>query len=215
MTGQDGAHERIQKFLSLEEQVETEVTTMQVMHTEAFTKAARAACSTADGKVDMKRLDDGNAQRIFTDMMVQQYVDGTKAAYGHNEPGNVLMRDLWLQSYAGLNAGSISKMVREKKAKYTLSQHMDMTVLAEESITTEIAKNMRSSAIAAAGLTDADKGSIVGYMGADKFLDAEKVTLDQAVSLLRVYRKEGLINPHSIDHWPAYKKPAADSQRAA
>jgi len=155
---------RVEKFLSLDEQVDKMMTTMQVLHSEAFNKAARAALTNEQGLIDMKLLQHEGRQEMFINAMVEHYVQGTAAMYGQKAPTDILARSLWLEGYTGLSQGNLSRMVREQKSNYTLDQHMNMTVFAQESLTNEMSKRLRGNALSASGLTNADRASIVKYM---------------------------------------------------
>ncbi len=200
---------RVEKFLSLDEQVDKMMTTMQVLHSEAFNAAARAALTDGNGLVDMKLLQHEGRQEIFINAMIKHYVQGTAAAYSQNAPKDVLMRSLWLEGYTGLSQGNLSRMVREQKSNYTLDQHMNMTIFAQESLTNEMGKRLRGNALSASGLTDADRASIVKYMKVDDLLDPDRLTVSEAGGLLRMYRRDGTISRRSVENLAAYKRPMA------
>jgi len=186
------------------------MTTMQVLHSEAFNKAARAALTNEQGLIDMKLLQHEGRQEMFINAMVEHYVQGTAAMYGQKAPTDILARSLWLEGYTGLSQGNLSRMVREQKSNYTLDQHMNMTVFAQESLTNEMSKRLRGNALSASGLTNADRASIVKYMKADDLLDPDRLTVPEAGSLLRMYQREGVIGRRTVESLAAYKRPTAE-----
>lgn len=208
--GDHDGHEKIEKFFSLDEMVDKHAATMEILHAEAYTTAARKVLM-KDGLVDMSLLKDKDMQNVFIETMTGAYLDGIPKSYsGDHRPTDVLMRSLWMEGYTGLSQGTITRLVRDQMDRYTLQQHMNLTVYSDESIVKDKIGRMRFTALGESGLAQADVPSIVKYIKIEDRLDASKLKLAEATNLLRVYKREGAIANSMIDRLEAYKKPADD-----
>jgi len=202
----DELPEHIAKFQKLSKAAKKMLSTMERNHRGAYDAAVDKHLM-KDGQVDTDLLDDDSVQEKFANEMADHYIAKAKQVFkvkeGEKEKLGDMEKELLMNAYAGTTKAQLLQHIRQYGKRFTFDHFYGEL---RPGMTEQIQNNL--TAASASHLKKEHIGDIVKYTGVSKFVDKDRMRIDDAVGLLRVYEEQGVIAEKALKKALYYKKPA-------
>ena len=112
-----------------------------------------------------------------------------------------LEKELLMNAYAGTTKGQLKQHIRKKGKDFTFD-HFDQEV--KPGLMKQMSQNLYAATTS--HLKNEHVGDIVKYTKTDKFLDADKMQIDDAIGVLKSYEANGVVPEKGLKEEIFYKK---------
>jgi hypothetical protein len=196
--------EHISKFKKLDKKADQMIATTNKHHRNAYDAAVEKVLM-PEGSVDYELLDKMENRDKFADEMSDFYISKAKQHFkvGKDAKFDNLEEQLLMSSYAGITKGELREYTRKLGKKFTFEQFdQGLKPGMMEKINRDLDKATKSH------FKDEHIGDIVKYVKGDKFLDANKMNLDEAFKAIKEFKKNGgALKQDDYKQEIFYKKP--------
>lgn len=196
--------EHISKYKKLSKKAEQMIHTMERHHRGAYDKALDDVL-TRDGQVDMELLENQENQEKFANKMADHYISKAKQMFKTKDDAKFddLEKELLINAYAGTTKAQLRQIVKSAGKGFTFDLFYN-----HEEMRPKMMENIKQK-LGTATIGHFDQkhiGDIVKYIGASKFVDDKKMTLQDAIHLLGEYEHEGAVSAKKHQKALYYKK---------
>ena len=192
----------ISKFQKLSKKAKQMIATTDKHHRNAYDAAVEAVLMDK-GYVNEDKLKDMKVREEFADKMADFYVGKEKQQFkvGKDAKFDELETELLMNAYAGTTRGQLKQYVKKVGKKFTFD-HFNTEL--RPGLMKGIEENLDAATVGHFGQEHV--GDIVKYTGAGKFLDAGKMTVQDAVGVLGQYENNGTVLEKLFKEKHFYKK---------
>ncbi|MCC7540552.1 MAG: hypothetical protein IT379_30325 [Deltaproteobacteria bacterium] len=177
--------------------------TIPSIQAEAYTTAEREHL-VVQGKVHAERLSGDATCEAFFETLEQVCFVRAREIWGvPADPPRPFARDSFVEVALGTSPITVRAALRKLRARYSLAVHLALTVGPDSGLP-EFAATLGRSAASHSGLRDEHTRDLVRLTGADRWLDPDRVRLDEALSLVRAFRNDGAITRTAAREFAPY-----------
>ncbi len=200
--GHGGLHEHIEKAVRQLQKAKKIVDTTAKSHADVYSAAVDELLKDKEGLVDYEMLEDEAVKDKFAEKLTQNYIKRAKEYLGvSKDPKDQIETDTLLKAYAGVTGSELKRLVKEHGKEYTHNQHM-------KQMANILEKNIHPTLINAATshLKDEHIEGIVHHTESDKFIDSDKIRLEEAIGILAEKVYQGRVDTKAHEKAIYYKK---------
>jgi hypothetical protein len=182
------APEPIKKYYKISDKAKRLADTMEFHHSDAYNAAAFKHLKGEDGLINMDLLKDDKKQVAMAEDMSKYYVGKAKEFFKSKIDGKDEIENAMLTSaYANITQGQLRQLFNREKERLTLNRFNE--------IKDELVKPIRNKLkeVAMGHLTRSHIDDIVKYTGADKVVNPGALDINNAATLLDVYKEQEAI----------------------
>ena len=180
--------EAFKKYKKLSKKAKKIIDTTNREHSRAY-DAASELLEDEERHIDYEKLDDSKMQEKFAEKMADHYVSKAKQALKSTISGKDEFENAMLtEAYAGVTLHELKQYIGEEGKEFTLDTfHKKYRPGFER----KISKNL--TAAARSHLKEEHIPGIVKLTKSEEFIDANKLTLEEAIGILDIYHESGVV----------------------
>ena len=202
MTDKD-LFEHFKKYKKLSKKAQKMIDTTEIEHANAYNSAVDLI-KDDEGLVDYEKLDDNDVQKQFADKMADYYISKARKAL-NVKPGDKedkkLEDELLMNAYAGVTTSQLKESVSKFGKKFTFEF---FNTRIKPQYMQHVERNLKAAS--SDHLEEKHIPDIVKYTKTGKFVNPNKITLDEAVNLMDEFHREGVVSPKSHKGKLYYRK---------
>jgi hypothetical protein len=194
--------EHVEKYDKLKKHKDNLLELTKRHHIEAYYHAVDNVLKEEDKKFpDYDKLKKGKHQLDFADKMADFYVGKAKDHFKISGDLGDLERDMLMNTYAGVTKGQLKAFLKTHGHKYKINQHKGIVDELIEEQDKKLTLSTRSH------FKDEHAKELLKVSGADKYLNPDVITLEEAISVYDIYKESGTVTKEILEKTslPKYK----------